>query len=157
MANDPTAFWSAVGAVASAVFAAGAFIVAWHARSIQGASVDFTACLDVIERLRVAQDRVRRAEGDAEYDFEFHELLNLLEVLALLHNDGRLAKSTKKIVGNFLDQALGWIRNDQNMEARMNSAMTSDQTFEALRKFEKRRRKEVAKLARKYAIETGNR
>jgi len=77
--------------------------------------------------------------------------------LAVLHNDGRLAKTTNKIVGNFLDQAQAWIRNDTAMAARMNNAITSDETFNGLREFAKRRTREVTKLARKYAKEMGNR
>jgi len=52
MDSDSVALLSAAGAAVSAIAAVAAFCIAWNAKSIQGASVDFTACLDVTERLR---------------------------------------------------------------------------------------------------------
>ncbi len=156
MVSDPTAFWSAIAAGGSAVAAFVSLVVAWQARSIQGASADFSNCLEVTEQLRAAEARVRDAEGDKR-TFEFNALLNLFEALATLHNDRKLAPSTRKIVGNYLVQVLSWIRNDEGMKRLMEASVTSGQTYEELDRFEKRHTNEMLEHSRRYAIQRGNR
>ena len=154
--DDPTALWSAIAAGCSAVAAIVSLVVAWQARSIQAASADFSNCLEVTEQLRAAEARVNGAKGNRR-SFEFNALLNLFEALALLHNDKKLAPSTRKIVGNYLVEVLSWIRNDDGMKLLMEAAVTSGQTFEELDRFEELHRKEMLEHSRRYALQRGNR
>jgi hypothetical protein len=156
---DPTIAAAEASAVAAAAAALAAFVslgVAWNAKRIQGKAADFSNCLEVVGQLRAAQDRVFTARNDDErYRFEFVELLNLLEALALLYNDGKIAASTKKFTGKFLDQVVAWIRVDESMKRLMDSSMTGDDTYGELKKFENRRRPLIRGLARDYSIQRG--
>jgi hypothetical protein len=143
--------WSAVAAGCSAVAAIVSLAVAWNAQRIQGRSVDFANCIEMVEQLGDAMRRVRdEREDEARYKFEMIELLNLLEALALLYNDGRIAASTKKFTGKFLDQVLAWINIDDGMATLMRQSMTGDDTYRELKKFEERRKSEIRKLSRIY-------
>jgi hypothetical protein len=101
-------------------------------------------------QLRDAMRRVHDAPDDAKQRFEFIEQLNRLKALALLYNDGRLAPSTKKFTGKFLDQAVAGIQASEAMTKLKREAITGDDTFHELQKFEKRHAPEIRKLARSY-------
>jgi len=146
--------WSAVAAVASAVAAAAALAVAWRAKRIQGQSADFANCIEVVERLGNSMRRVRDAPEEY-YKFEFIELLNLLEALALLCNENKIAPSTKKITCKFLDESLAWIRIDARMKELMDEKVTGEDTYAELKEFENRRPREIAKHTKSYAIQRG--
>jgi hypothetical protein len=146
--------WSAVAAGGSVVAATVSLAVAWHAKRIQGRSADFANCTEVVEQLGNAMRRVRDASED-HYKFEFVELLNLLEALALLYNEGKIAPSTKKITCKFLEESLAWIRGDDGMKRLMTDSVTGDETYAELQEFEERRRREIAKRAKSYAIQRG--
>jgi hypothetical protein len=92
----------------------------------------------------------RRAARIAKQRFEFIELLNRLEAMALLYNDGKLAPSTKKFTGKFLDQAVAGMQASEAMTKLKREAITVDDTFHELQKFEKRHAPEIRKLARSY-------
>jgi hypothetical protein len=143
--------WSAIAAACSAAAAALSLAVAWNAKGIQGRSADFANCIEVVEQLGNAQRRVFNARDDNErYEFEFRELLNLLEALALLYNDGRIAASTKRFTGKFLDEALAWINIDHGMATLMRKSITGDETYHELKNFEKRRKPKIRSLSRFY-------
>jgi hypothetical protein len=153
--------WSAAAAAGSAVAAFLSFavagvslVVAWNARQIQGRSADFANCVEVVQQLGVAMRRVRDAP-EKYYRFEFTELLNLLEALALLCNESKIAPATKKITCKFLEESLGWIRGDDSMKQLMKDSVTGAETYAELQAFEERRRHEIAKHAKSYAIQRG--
>jgi hypothetical protein len=106
----------------------------------------------VTSRLADAQRRVREAKDVDEggYTFEFRELLNLLEALALLHNDNKIAPSTKKFTCKFLEEAIGWIRVNPELAAFMRQSITSDETYHEIQKFEGRRKPNIRTLSRSY-------
>jgi hypothetical protein len=146
--------WSAAAAGCSALAAIVSLMVAWNAKQIQGRSADFANCIEVAGQLRDATRRVRnecnRKDDEGAYVFEFRELLNLLEALALLYNDGKIAASTKKFTGKFLAEALAWIRIDHGMATLMRQSMTGDDTYLELKKFEERSKPEMRGLSRLY-------
>ena len=148
--------WSAIAAGFSAVAAIVSLGVAWNARGIQGRSADFADCIEVAGQLRDAMRRVRderdKDDNEARYEFELVELLNLLEALALLYNDGRIAASTQTFTGKFLDEVLGWINIDIGMATVMQRSMTGDETYQELKKFEKRRKPKIRNLSRLYRV-----
>jgi hypothetical protein len=147
--------WAAVAAGGSAVAAIASLAVAWHAKRIQGRSADFANALEVVGQLRDAMRRVHDASDDAKQKFEFIELLNLLEALALLHNDGRIAASTKKFTGKFLVQAIAGMRASDAMTRLKHESRTGDDTFHELERFEKRHAAEIRGPARSYTIKQG--
>jgi hypothetical protein len=151
---DATA-WASVAAGGSAIAALASLGVAWHAKRIQGNSADFANCLEVVRQLREAMRRVHDAREDADKKFEFIELLNLLEALALLYNDGRIAASTKKFTGKFLEQVVAGIRASEPMTELKREAVTGEDTFRELKDFEERHAPAIRNLARSYTTEQG--
>ncbi len=141
--------WSAFAAACSAVAAFVSLVVAWHAKRIQGRSVDFANGIEIVERLGTAMRRVRDAPEN-HHDFEFTELLNLLEALALLHNERRIAASTKKLIANFLDEVLRCIENDSETKNHMCKTRTGSETYRELEKFKTRRNSWILNQWRSY-------
>jgi hypothetical protein len=143
---------SAIAAGAAAVAAIGSWFAAWQTARIQGKATDFSNCLEVIEQLGEAQRRVRDADNHDKSEFEFIELLNLLEALALLFTNRKIAPSTRKFTGKFLEEALAWIGIDPEMAKLMQKSMTDDTTYQELKKFRKRRQRPIRGLSRFYRI-----
>ena len=136
--------WSAMAAGCSAVAAFASLVVAWHAKRIHGKSADFGNCIEVAGQLRDAMRRVHDAQEDtAKVRFEFIELLNLLEALALLFNDDKIAASTRKFTGKFLAEGIGWIAVSENLAALMRESMTGDETYKELRRFRESNESEI--------------
>lgn len=124
--------WAVVAAGGSAVAAFASLGVAWHAKQIQGHSTDFTNCLQVVGQLREATHRVLFADDDEKRHFEFIELLNLLEVLALLYNDGKIASSTNRFTRKFLIESLASIRASEVMSKLKQESITAEETYQEI-------------------------
>jgi hypothetical protein len=149
MDANQAAVWSALAAIFSAVAAGGSAFVAWQAKRGQTSAADFEGCLAVIKQLTEAQRAVRDAPGEHK-QFEFIELLNLLETLALLVNDGRPASSTKKVAEHFLEEALSFIAVSPALADLMKKATTGDDTFSELQRFRSRRETAIRRNSKHY-------
>lgn len=126
---------SVVAATFSAIAAIAAGCVTYLAYRTQARSADFSDCLQVVEFLRVAQKRVYDANLQCNkdlYRFESRELLNLLEALAFLCNQNKIAPSTSVFTKKFLSESLVWVKKDNGMKSLMHEAMTDDETFHEL-------------------------
>ena len=97
-----------------------------------------------------AQRKVRDGTTEDIKQFEFRELLNLMEALALLENDSRVAESTQKVAQKFLIESLAYIKSQPHLQEFMRSSMTDIGTFEELRLFEERHSKQIRDLALHY-------
>jgi hypothetical protein len=157
MDANQAAVWSAFAAVFSAVAAGASAYVAWQSKRRQTSAIDFEGCLAVVKQLGDAQRAVRDAD-DIHREFEFIELLNLMEALALLVNDGRPASSTKKVAARFLEEALSWISITPVVADLMKRATTGDGTFAELQMFRAKHVTPIRENARHYRIkrDTGN-
>jgi hypothetical protein len=149
MTPDQAAVWSAVGAIASAVAAGCALYVAWQAKRVQSNSVDFANCLTVAQRLSETQRAVRDA-AEENKQFEFIELLNFMEILALLVNAGRSTTSTRKVVSDYLEEALAWIGITPWIAELMENSTTGEGTYGELKKFRAKRAKRIREKSRHY-------
>jgi hypothetical protein len=135
-----------VAAVASALSAAASF---WLIRT-EARSHDFDSCLDLIERLGVALRRVRDAQDDGIRDFEFRELLNLMEGLALLENQRRIPKATRKFAKTYLIETYAFLRSEGSTRVLLDSSVTGVTTFDELMQFYDRNRAEIDGLSVAY-------
>jgi hypothetical protein len=150
--DDATRLILTIG-VASAPFcvAAASFWISWLNRRTQIRSLDFTNCLEVVKQLGEAQRRVFSKKEDIDAArFEFFELLNLLEALALMINERRTHPSTTRFTSKFLIEALAWIRVDPTLKEQMAAAITSDDTFSELKQFEKRQAEIIRRTSRHF-------
>lgn len=149
----PSFPWVAVSAIASAISAAIALtatLVNLWAMRRTGRATDFNNCLSVISQLAEAQRKVRDAKGDEIKQFEFRELLNLMEGLALLENDKLTASSTKKITEDFLIETWAFLRSQEHIQKFLSDSMTDVSTFEQLRKFGESHSIKIRDLALHY-------
>ena len=134
-------FWAAVAAIAAAMSAIVTLVIAYaNASQMRTANQtsDFVNCLAVVSDLGEAQRRVSNAKDSAQRTFEFNELLNLMEALAGLHNDGKLTASTKKITEEFLDEVWAQLSASPATMALVANTITSPTTFIELSRFAKR-------------------
>jgi hypothetical protein len=143
-------FWGAVAAIAAAVSVFLTFIIAKANISetrTTNRSADFANCLAVVSSLAEAQRRVRDAGGNIPVrDFEFRELLNLMEALALLLNDDKVTPSTRKIVEHFLEEAWAYLHADPSTQHLIISSVTGVETFAELEAFARRRSSSIERL-----------
>lgn len=149
MDANQAAVWSALAAIFSAVAAGASAFVAWQAKRGQTSAADFEGCLAVVGQLSEAQRAVRDAP-DEHKEFEFIELLNLLEALALLVNDGRPASSTKKVAEHFLEEALSFIAVTPALSDLMKKSTTGDGTFSELQRFRSPRATAIRRNSKHY-------
>ena len=153
--EQQAAFASAFAAAMSAAAALVALFVAWGQKRVQGKSADFSNCLEIVGRLTVAQERVFSASDEPTRQFEFRDLLNLLEALAFLYNKNKIAPATKTFTAKFLDQAIAWIYVDEGMRKLMKESVTSEDTYGELHRYKERRRLDVVELQQRYVKERG--
>jgi|SRR5580698_4727944 hypothetical protein len=150
---DATVAWAAISAVAAAVTAIITLYIARAnfavARTTANAS-DFLNCLDVVARLGDAQRRVRDASDQTVQEFEFRELLNLMEALALLENDNRIAPSTRRFTEHFLVESYAFMRSQMALRPLLEKSVTGEETFSELEKFAERRWAKIEHLSDVY-------
>lgn len=141
---------SAIASAISATVALGATLInLWSVRRT-GRATDFNNCLTVVAQLAEAQRKVRDAEDEEIKQFEFRELLNLMEALALLENDRLTAPSTKKITQDFLIETWAFLKSQEHLQVFLQSSMTDLKTFEQLRLFGENHSKKIRDLALHY-------
>lgn len=152
--------WTVVAACASAASATAALIaVCFTARSsnAQVKAADFSNCIAVVTQLGDAVRRVRDANDDPiKEPAEFHELLNLLEALALLINDRKIAPSTLRFAEHFLQESMAWIKVSPKLNFMMQRSLTSDSTYSELFRFADRRSMVISALAKSYRSQKGD-
>ena len=115
----------------------------------QTSAADFGSCLGVVQQLGQALRTVRDASPENK-EFEFIELLNLMEALATLVNDGRPASSTNKVAAHFIEETLSWVAITPGMSALMRQSTTGDGTYGELQKFQDRRAAAIRRTAKHY-------
>ncbi len=150
---DPTTT-ATIGAFAAAASATILALVSYfniRALRTQVKVADFNNCLLLVKQLGEAQRNVFSAkEENDKYEFEFRELLNLLESVALLINRKKITKVSEEYSREFLCEAIAWIEADVSMHNLIEDAVTGPNTFEELKRFRKSNRKKISILAQEY-------
>jgi hypothetical protein len=145
--------WAEVSAIAAAISATIALATTcvnlWSLHRT-GRATDFNNCLTVVSQLAEAQRKVRDAKDDAARNFEFRELLNLMEALALMENDRRIASSTQKITERFLVESWAFLKSQPHIQQFLRDSMTDTDTFGELRRFEEKHVIEIRDKALLY-------
>ncbi len=158
MTADDVAWWtflaalgSAVGGIAAALAAVASWWVALSAKAVQLRANDFGNCLEMVKQFAEAQRRMRDAD-EKHRAYEFRELMNLLETFAGMANDGLLPPSTRRFTTHLLIETAAYARIDPAMASMMREAVTGDETFAELRKFENRHAREVTGARKRYRM-----
>lgn len=146
--------WAAVSAGAAAFTAAITLVIAWANASetrTANQSADFVNSLAVVSSLGDALRRVRDAGDDrVKREFEFRELLNLMEALALLLNDDKATPSARKVAEPFLEQAWAYLKANRAMYELLDASITGTDTFAELIKFADQRAAKIRGLTEAY-------
>jgi len=152
--------WAAISAVAAAVSAIVTLFIARANTSetrTANRSADFSNCMTVVASLSEAQRRVFIAsDNPIRRTFEFRELLNLMEALARLINDGNMTPSTQKITEDFLVEAWAYLHVDPALQALITQSVTGPDTYRELLKFAKKRSSRIAGLIEAYRQQNAN-
>lgn len=144
--------WTAVAATAAAVSAfvsLASIRIVWRSSATQAKAADFDNCMRTIEWLAEALRKVRDARPE-HTEFEIREYLNVLEGLALLINDDKIAPSTLRLVEKFLEEAWAAVRSDAGWRKLVEKSITGDETFAELLKFVARNKARIDALTKLY-------
>lgn len=109
----------------------------WTALSIrrQAQASDFGSYLQLTERFANAWRRFRDAEDDETRDFEFGEVLNLIEGTCHLYNSGTIHGATREMIRDYLREVLADVFNDKYAKERISNSFSGPDTYFHIRRF----------------------
>lgn len=85
--------------------------------------------LTLMENFRHAWERFLKSEGEQQ-DFEFHELMNLIEAACALHGEKSLVGASGKLIETYLTDILAHLEQDAGARERIKAMRHSPDTFE---------------------------
>lgn len=125
--------------VAALVVAAGSLLWTGRSLNLQSRAHDLASHLMLTERFSDAWRKFRAAEPGDDRDYEFTEILNLIEGVCLLHNRGALHKSTREIMGDYLKEVIEHFHKNDYARERVKKTMSSETTYAEMRSFAEKR------------------
>lgn len=142
--------WSAVAAVASAVSASialASLLISLKTARTQVKVGEFNNTVAIQRELAEAQRKIASHEpGSTNWVFEFRELYNLLEVLALLINNGQMTIIAKEFATKFIIEVLAWTETSDELKVLVAESVTKDETFAELNAFRRKYRRQIDPL-----------
>lgn len=140
-------WWADLATVAAAVLAAvGLLATAWSVRG-QARSNDLNALFLIANQLREAEARLLNCATDHERrNEEVVNYLNLLETIATALNSGLFRKATSKIAKDRLANDIAILLANEETRTRIETAITSEDTFRELGRFERNNRQKIRRL-----------
>ncbi len=150
MDANTSAAISAIVAAFTAVLTLGIAWANFSTARTDAKSSDFENCLDVVTKLAEAQRLVRDADNEEAKRFEFRELLNLMEALALLENHKKIAPSTRKFTKHFLIEGWAFLRTSKVTRELLSNSVTGAETFIELTKFAEEHKAAIERLTKIY-------
>lgn len=121
-----TGDWINIGLLGAAVWAL------WYSAlsvRVQARAADFTSYLDMQSRYAEAWRRYRDAQEEHK-DFEFIEVLNLIEAGCHLHNKKVVYGATREMLESYLKEIISGILKNDPAKKRMLDAVSENKTFE---------------------------
>lgn len=116
------------------LIALGALIVSAIAARRQAQASTFGSYLNVAERLAGAWRRYRHA-SESDKDFEFTEILNLLESVSHLYYSRSIYGATREMIRNHLSKVLPIILRNKHARKKIQEEMKDPQTFKYIQEF----------------------
>lgn len=109
----------------------------WSALSIrqQAQAADFSSYLQLTERYADAWRKFRDAEKGPKKDFEFGELLNLLEGTCHLYNSGTIHGATREMIRDYLREVLPAVFEGEYARQEIQKTMSGPDTYFHIRRF----------------------
>jgi hypothetical protein len=87
------------------------------------------------EACRQAWHRFLSANGEEERQYEFSELMNLLEIGSAIYLEGSLAGVSRELIEEYLGNALSLLESNQDARARIERMRHSPTTFKYICRF----------------------
>lgn len=142
-------WWANIATVAAVILAAvGLMATALSVRS-QARSNDLNSLFLVTTQIREAEARFRDSGGDPEANRdELVHYLNLLETLAAAVNGALFGRVTRRIACDRLVNDIAILIANERSRSCIQTAITSEETFQELARFEKKHRAAIRSLAR---------
>lgn len=96
---------------------------------VQARAADFTSYLDMQSRYAEAWRRYRDAVDSGHKDFEFIEVLNLIEAGCHLYNNNVVYGATRAMLESYLKEIISGIVKNTAARERMKKAVSDHETF----------------------------
>ena len=125
--------------VQSGLLLVGCIALGWNgwAHLQQARAADFSSYLGLMDRYSQAWRGLKEASED-DKDFEFRELLNLIEATCHLYNRKRLGSATRTQIAAYLKEILGGIQKSDYAMKHIVDAISGPETFKEIASFVKK-------------------
>jgi hypothetical protein len=112
----------------------------WSALSLrrQAQASDFRSYLQLTERYADAWRKFRDVEDGPVKDFEFGEILNLIEGTCQLYDAGAIRGATRDMIRDYLREVLPAVFRDEYARARIVRSFSGPDTYFHIRRFARR-------------------
>ena len=111
-----------------------ALLLTSNANRLQARSKDYSNYLDLMTRFSKAWRQFRVAKkSDKEY--EFRELLNLIEASCHLLRHGALGPASKEMLKDYLSETISSIIVNENYKHHLQEAISGERTFCEMKRF----------------------
>lgn len=109
----------------------------WTALSLrrQAQASDFSSYLQLTERYANAWRKFRDAEDGPNKDFEFGEVMNLIEGTCHLYNSGAIHGATRDMIRDYLREVLPAVFRDCYAKKRIEESFSGPDTYFHIRRF----------------------
>lgn len=121
--------------VAALVASAAALVIAIVALRRSDRNASAATLVSLYEALRAAWARYLAAKKPQQAEFEFAELVNLLELACSIHQDKAVHGAAREMLEEYLLDVLGIFRDDPSVRKRMASLRDRPNTFKYLKRF----------------------
>lgn len=138
---------AAVASAVSASIALASLLISLKTARTQVKVGEFNNTVAIQRELAEAQRKIASHEpGSTNWVFEFRELYNLLEVLALLINNGQMTIIAKEFATKFIIEVLAWTETSDELKVLVAESVTKDETFAELNAFRRKYRRQIDPL-----------
>ena len=138
--GDKIAFVSLIVAIAAFLISgAVAVYTVWRANKTASAG----ALIAVQAALRDGWERYLTAPDDKK-DYQFAELVNLLETCCLLHSARSFTGNPRRLIGAYLIAVLKHLSDSEEARLRLRALSENPKTFEHIRAFERTQRSSLS-------------
>ncbi len=137
MTLDQIAEYSFIAAVAAVVAAIAAIFIAIYAAFKANRNSSVATMVTLNESSREAWKRFLSASSEDDRSYELAELLNTLEIASSILNEGSCAGVSKKLLEDYLKEAISALGEDSESSRMIPSLFSSDKSFEHIQKYYK--------------------
>ena len=105
---------------------------------LQARAMDFSSYLDLMTRFSDAWRRFRDAKEGSERDYEFRELLNLIEASCHLWRRSVFGRASNEMMKDYLKENISAIADDDYGKRHLREAVSGSGTFSEIKLFSRK-------------------